>query len=236
MRFTLTLLTALVGTAAAISITSPKKNEEVDLSHSTKVEWTTVNTDPSSFDIYLVKMNSYPPVNKLVGEDVKASDGSFTIQGVTAAEGAGYQINIVSNDPLNSGILAQSQQFNVSDSSASSSSSSSSSSKSSTATETSSSTSSTATSTGKATTTATDASSSTAASTTLSSTAASTHLTSSASTGIASSTGTATSKDKPSASSTASGTTSPSVTLSNSAGALAIPAGSILLGLAALAL
>lgn len=45
------------------------------------------SSDPSSFDIYLVKMNSYPPVNQLVAENVKTSDGSYTIDGLSADSG-----------------------------------------------------------------------------------------------------------------------------------------------------
>ncbi|KAK9561838.1 hypothetical protein V6Z79_004690 [Aspergillus fumigatus] len=112
MRFALTL-TAFVGSVAALSITSPKKDQDVDLSEKTTVEWSSVSSDPSSFDIYLVKMNSYPPVNKLVAENVKTTEGSYTIDGVSADNGSGYQINFVSRDPQNTGILAQSQQFKV---------------------------------------------------------------------------------------------------------------------------
>jgi hypothetical protein len=52
------------------------------------------SSDPSSFDIYLVKMNSYPPVNKLVAENVKTSDGSYTIDGVSVDSGYDYRLRI----------------------------------------------------------------------------------------------------------------------------------------------
>jgi hypothetical protein len=68
-------------------------------------------------------MNSYPPVNQLVAENVKTSDGSYTIDGLSTDNGSGYQVNFVSKDPKNTGILAQSQQFNVESSGSSSSSS-----------------------------------------------------------------------------------------------------------------
>lgn len=38
------------------------------------------SSDPSSFDIYLVNMNGYPNVNKLVAENVKTSDNSYTLK------------------------------------------------------------------------------------------------------------------------------------------------------------
>jgi hypothetical protein len=41
MRFALTL-TAFVGSVAALSITSPKKDQDVDLTEKTTVEWSSV--------------------------------------------------------------------------------------------------------------------------------------------------------------------------------------------------
>ncbi|GIC86052.1 GPI anchored serine-threonine rich family protein [Aspergillus udagawae] len=214
MRFALTL-TALVGSAAALSITSPQKDQDVDLSEKTKVEWSSVSSDPSSFDIYLVKMNSYPPINKLVAENVKTSDGSYTIDGLSADSGSGYQVNFVSKDPKNTGILAQSQQFKVESSGSSTTSDSASS------------------------TTATESSSTASHSSTGTvSTTASTSGTASASTLSTTASGTASKTTSPTAShasSSASGTSTASTT-PNGAGSLSIPAGSLLLGLAVLAL
>ncbi|GIK05450.1 hypothetical protein Aspvir_009560 [Aspergillus viridinutans] len=215
MRFALTL-TALVGSAAALSITSPKKDQDVDLSEKTTVEWSSVSSDPSTFDIYLVKMNSYPPVNKLIAENVKTSDGSYTIDGLSTDSGSGYQVNFVSKDPQNSGILAQSQQFKVESSGSSTTSDSASSN-----TATGSSSTASHSSTG---TVSTIASASGTASASTMSTSAS---------GTASKTASSTASHN--ASSTASGTSTPS-TSPNGAGSLAIPAGSLLLGLAVLAL
>ncbi|EDP53569.1 hypothetical protein KXX16_009189 [Aspergillus fumigatus] len=219
MRFALTL-TAFVGSVAALSITSPKKDQDVDLSEKTTVEWSSVSSDPSSFDIYLVKMNSYPPVNKLVAENVKTSEGSYTIDGVSADNGSGYQINFVSRDPQNTGILAQSQQFKVESSGSSTTSDSTSSASATGSVSTSSSSTGTVSSTASASTTA---SASATASSTLSKSAS----------GTASKTASATGSETSgaSASSTSSPTTTP-----NGAGSLTVPAGSLLLGLVALAL
>ncbi|EYE95128.1 GPI anchored serine-threonine rich family protein, partial [Aspergillus ruber CBS 135680] len=98
----------------ALSITSPEKHDDVDLSKSTTIEWNSVSSDPSSFDIYLVNMNGYPNVNKLVAENVKTSDNSYTLKDLAGIDnGSGFQINFMSNDDKNTGILAQSAQFNV---------------------------------------------------------------------------------------------------------------------------
>ncbi|OJJ30457.1 hypothetical protein ASPWEDRAFT_713709 [Aspergillus wentii DTO 134E9] len=122
MRFTLASIVAFVASAAAVSVTSPTKNEDVDLSNGVTIKWSSVSSDPSSFSIYLVNMNSYPNVDKLIADDVKTSDGSYTIDSLSGIDnGSGFQINLISKDPKNSGILAQSQQFNVESSSSSSS-------------------------------------------------------------------------------------------------------------------
>ncbi|GFF43055.1 UPF0619 GPI-anchored membrane protein AFUA_3G00880 [Aspergillus lentulus] len=223
MRFALTL-TAFVGSVAALSITSPKKDQDVDLSEKTTVEWSSVSSDPSSFDIYLVKMNSYPPVNQLVAENVKTSDGSYTIDGLSADSGSGYQVNFVSKDPKNTGILAQSQQFKVESSGSSSTTSDSASSTTATGSaSTASSSTGTVSSTASASISASASASATASASTLSTSASGTASKTSSPSGSGNNTA--------SASSTSTATTSP-----NGAGSLAIPAGSLLLGLVALAL
>ncbi|KAL2856794.1 Ser-Thr-rich glycosyl-phosphatidyl-inositol-anchored membrane family-domain-containing protein [Aspergillus pseudodeflectus] len=148
----------LAVTAGALQVTEPKKNVEIDPSSSFTVKWDSVSTDPSSFDLYLVNNAVYPPVDKKIATDVDTSDGSYTVDSISGlADGPGYQINLFSNEEHNTGILAQSQQFNVTGSDVSSSSSSSA-----TPTTTSTSTSSTST------TTASSAGSSSAAASTTS--------------------------------------------------------------------
>jgi len=44
------------------------------------------SSDPSSFDIYLVNMNGYPNVNKLVAENVKTSDGSYILKDLAGVD------------------------------------------------------------------------------------------------------------------------------------------------------
>ncbi|KAL3440374.1 Ser-Thr-rich glycosyl-phosphatidyl-inositol-anchored membrane family-domain-containing protein [Aspergillus insuetus] len=160
----------LAVTAGALKVTEPKKNVEIDPSSSFTVKWDSVNTDPTSFDLYLVNNAVYPPVDKKIATDVDTSDGSYTVDSISGlADGPGYQINLFSNEEHNTGILAQSQQFNVTGSDDSSSSSSS-------ATPTTTSTSTSSTSTGTSTTTSTETDSESSSST------ASTSLTTGAST------------------------------------------------------
>lgn len=121
------------------------------------------STDAKSFDLYLVNNAVYPSINKKIASNVETSDGSYTIDSLTGVSAGyeffsiqrlqslssapttchtyfsslirqGYQINLQSDESMNTGILAQSEQFNVTGSTQSSSTSSSSTSSSSTST------------------------------------------------------------------------------------------------------
>ncbi|EAW06582.1 GPI anchored serine-threonine rich family protein [Aspergillus clavatus NRRL 1] len=115
MRF-LTSILALAATAAALTITSPKSMDQVDMSKPVDIEWTAVDSDPKNFTIILVNVQSNPPVSKVLAKDVKSSDEKYTVDGASGIpKSIGYQINFVSTGPMNTGILAQSPQFNVTD-------------------------------------------------------------------------------------------------------------------------
>lgn len=127
-------LLPLAASVGALQVTSPKKGEDVDLSKSFTVKWDAVDTDPSSFDLYIVNNAVYPSVEQKIASDVDSSKGSYDVSGLSdLTNGKGYQINFLSNSAKNSGILAQSQQFNVEGSSESTSTASASESKTTTA-------------------------------------------------------------------------------------------------------
>ncbi|PYH42946.1 GPI anchored serine-threonine rich family protein [Aspergillus saccharolyticus JOP 1030-1] len=162
MRFSYAVL-PLAAIVGALEVTSPTKGEDVDVSKSFTVKWDSVSTDASTFNLYIVNNAVYPTVEQKIASDVETSKGSYTVSGLSGlTNGNGYQINLVSDAAQNSGILAQSQQFDVTgDSSSSSSSSSSASSSTSTASSSSSSSSSSTASTSASTTLTSSASSST---------------------------------------------------------------------------
>ncbi|RHZ62162.1 GPI anchored serine-threonine rich family protein [Aspergillus thermomutatus] len=98
----------------ALTITSPKSMDQVDMSKAVDIEWQAVQSDAQNFSIVLVNMITQPTVNKVIAKDVKASDEKYTVNGVSGIPKAnGYQINFVSTGTMNTGILAQSPQFNV---------------------------------------------------------------------------------------------------------------------------
>lgn len=157
MRFTLALSAlAMAISVGAIEVTEPKEGADIVASSSVDVKWTYVNTDETSLDIYLTNNAVYPPLNKKLATDISTSDGSYTVNVGDIAAGHGYQISLKSDTDNNTGILAQSNQFNVTESASSSTSSSSTESSTSSTTKTTTATSedavSTTTSTGSTTT------------------------------------------------------------------------------------
>ncbi|KAK4186714.1 hypothetical protein QBC35DRAFT_500542 [Podospora australis] len=112
MRASILLFASAV---SAIQITSPTKNSVVDISSGVKVEWTTVSTDPSSAHLFLVNMASgHTPYSKDLGE-IDLSSGSILVSEKDVPEDGAYQFNFQSLKQNNMGILAQSEQFHVSE-------------------------------------------------------------------------------------------------------------------------
>ncbi|KAE8149827.1 Ser-Thr-rich glycosyl-phosphatidyl-inositol-anchored membrane family-domain-containing protein [Aspergillus avenaceus] len=110
--FQIASLVAYAASSVALTINSPKNGDKVDFSKPYKIEWNTVDSDPNNFTINLVGSN--PRVNKEIAKSVKSSDNSYTIKSLWDIKPAnGYQLNFVSADKDNTGILAQSQNFNV---------------------------------------------------------------------------------------------------------------------------
>ncbi|KAJ5383775.1 Cell wall beta-glucan synthesis [Penicillium concentricum] len=113
MRVNIISLVALAATTSALLVTSPRIGEKIDPDMPLTIKWQTVATDPDTFTIELVNQNVYPSTTSVVVEDIESSKGSYTVKAKTFTDvddGKGYQINFISPT---SGILAQSQQFRV---------------------------------------------------------------------------------------------------------------------------
>ncbi|CEO60803.1 hypothetical protein PMG11_05331 [Penicillium brasilianum] len=122
-------LVVFTATTTAILVTYPPKGANIDWSKPVTIKWDSVQTDPSTFDLYLVNQAVNPSVSTLVAADVDTSKGSYTIKAndkdlTNSDSGGGYQIDLKSSS--GDGILAQSQQFKVTDAKAESASASSS--------------------------------------------------------------------------------------------------------------
>ncbi|KAL5357465.1 Ser-Thr-rich glycosyl-phosphatidyl-inositol-anchored membrane family-domain-containing protein [Aspergillus floccosus] len=114
MHFNLASIVAFAASAMALTVTNPAQGDKVDFSKPVDIKWRSVQNDPKNITLELVNMNGQPNVNKQIAEGVKVSDGHYKVDklwGIPVAEG--YQINILSEEERNTGILAQSQQFNV---------------------------------------------------------------------------------------------------------------------------
>ncbi|KAK4215525.1 hypothetical protein QBC37DRAFT_124025 [Rhypophila decipiens] len=112
MRSSVIAAAFLAACAQAIKVTSPTKDQVVDLSAGFKVTFDTVSTDPTSAHLFLVNMaGGGTPFSKDLGEVDLTKPFVVTEEDVPAQKG--YQFNVQSVETHNSGILAQSQQFEV---------------------------------------------------------------------------------------------------------------------------
>ncbi|KAM7190900.1 hypothetical protein V8F33_009211 [Rhypophila sp. PSN 637] len=112
MRSSVIAAAFLAACAQAIKVTSPTKDQVVDLSAGFKVTFDTVSTDPSSAHLFLVNMaGGGTPFSKDLGEVDLTKPFVVTEEDVPAQKG--YQFNVQSVETHNSGILAQSEQFEV---------------------------------------------------------------------------------------------------------------------------
>jgi hypothetical protein len=107
---TILAFAGLIAAAQAILVTSPAKDAKLDFSSTIKVEWTSVNTDPTTFELVLVDQNNMTPIS--ISKGVKSSDHEYTLSNFVANPGT-YKFNFLSEDPMNTGILAQSQTFTI---------------------------------------------------------------------------------------------------------------------------
>ncbi|ODN98061.1 hypothetical protein I350_07703 [Cryptococcus amylolentus CBS 6273] len=158
-----TVLATLLATLAvsnALQVTSPTEDDVWSSSGSQTISWDSVSTDPDTFVIELVESGGQNGVT--IVKNQTSSDGSVTVSYPDGdwPTGTAFQVNLLS---AKSAILAQSDQFNITESDSSSSSSSSESSSSSSSSSASSSSSS-ASSSKASTTSAAVASTSAAAS------------------------------------------------------------------------
>lgn len=104
-------------------VNSPAKGAKIDLSEKNTITWSSVNTDPSTFTLALIDQTTMGSI--VIDSKVTTSDDKFDLSNLVAPPGAKYKFNFLSNDPLNNGILAQSETFEIVKSEKSSSSSSS---------------------------------------------------------------------------------------------------------------
>ena len=105
------VLLALAAPLHALLITSPGPNDVVDPAAGVTVKWTRVSTDALRANLVLTNMASgHTPYTKNLGE-VDLSSGSIVVTQKDVPDDTTYQFNLEKTD--DSGIYAQSQQFEV---------------------------------------------------------------------------------------------------------------------------
>ncbi|KAG8163294.1 hypothetical protein KVR01_006591 [Diaporthe batatas] len=194
-------LLALASGALALKVTSPDSNTIWSTGEKQTIEWESVSSDESSFNIYLSNKATYPPTDVLLASDVQTSAGSIDVDGSKLSTGDSYTINLT-NGTKTEQLYAQSNQFNITEGSSPSSASSTA-----LASSTASSSSTAADSTA-ASSTASAASSSASATGTSSSSSEEASSTASSSSGSSSASGTATGSSSSSSSTSTSAATS----------------------------
>ncbi|KAI9638867.1 uncharacterized protein MKK02DRAFT_41894 [Dioszegia hungarica] len=116
---------SLLTVAAAIRVTSPSSSTVWASGTSAQtITWEAVSSDPTSFTIQLVNQAGFlsnSPVT--IKESQSSSTGSsnsasITYPGGTWPVGTAFQINLVTSTMSNQAILAQSNQFNITNSGA----------------------------------------------------------------------------------------------------------------------
>ncbi|KAE8375714.1 Ser-Thr-rich glycosyl-phosphatidyl-inositol-anchored membrane family-domain-containing protein [Aspergillus bertholletiae] len=114
MRFILACLATFVSSTAAYQISTPASGDKVSIQAGTTITWTAVDTDPLSFDLWLVNMAHWPNYAKMIARGIKRDDRSYPIRGVPDVPlGDGYQFNFVRPNGDVKAPLAQSTQFSV---------------------------------------------------------------------------------------------------------------------------
>jgi len=115
MKFfkTLAAFSALLSASSAYLVLSPVANQTVTKGSPFNVTWSTVDTDPTTFSIYLVNFVTYPPTLVELVEGVPQYDLSYSVTiPCDVASGSGWQINFI-NGTNEYVIYAQSSVFSL---------------------------------------------------------------------------------------------------------------------------
>jgi hypothetical protein len=114
MHTVIPLITALGSLVNAIQITNPVDNSTYAAGSTVTVEWTSVDTDPTNFSLYLWNFVSWPPSYVALAMDVLTSDLSYSVQIPCDTNPEwGYQISGINGTNVYI-IYAQGEKFNVS--------------------------------------------------------------------------------------------------------------------------
>ncbi|KAH1492510.1 hypothetical protein KXX06_002769, partial [Aspergillus fumigatus] len=115
MRSVIPLVVSLGSLAAAINITSPAANITYAAGSTVTVRWTSVDTDPTNFSLYLWNFVSWPPTYVPLALDIPTADLSYSVQIPCDTNPEwGYQISGINGTNVYI-IFAQGDKFTVSE-------------------------------------------------------------------------------------------------------------------------
>lgn len=100
MRF-LSILALAAPLVAAIEFTAPAANSTLTKGSDYELTWTTVDTDPTSFSVYLVNFVTWPPSYVQVASDLETAHGSASVHVPCDTDNSyGYQFNAINGTNL----------------------------------------------------------------------------------------------------------------------------------------
>ena len=110
-----TLAATLLSAVSAFQVTAPTANQTLVKGTDLNVRWTSVDTDPSTFSIYLVNFQTvhWPPTVVSLQQNVQRDAGSATVRiPCSVTSDYGWQINFI-NGTNTYVIYAQSRMFGL---------------------------------------------------------------------------------------------------------------------------
>ncbi|ODN73366.1 hypothetical protein L202_07905 [Cryptococcus amylolentus CBS 6039] len=111
MRSFVALTLAAAAVVQAIQITAPSNSSGWSTSGAQEIKWNSVSTDPSNFTI-TISLPESSDRSDITKENIQTSEGSWQYTPDSALEaGDGYRVSFV----YDGAILAQSEQFSVTD-------------------------------------------------------------------------------------------------------------------------
>ncbi|KUI55655.1 hypothetical protein VP1G_03016 [Cytospora mali] len=105
-----TLIPALV---QGISFTSPASSDVVTKGSDITAKWTSVDTDPEVFSLYIWNFEAWPPYYEGLAYDINTSAGEFTVRIPCHVDnGEGWQLTAINNTNVYV-LYAQTDKFNI---------------------------------------------------------------------------------------------------------------------------
>ncbi|OLN96786.1 hypothetical protein CCHL11_02407 [Colletotrichum chlorophyti] len=114
MRFFAAALALAAPLVSAIEFTSPSLNSTITKGKAYELSWNTVDTDPSTFSVFLVNFVNWPPSYTLLAQDLETASGAASVQVPCSVDSSyGYQFNAINGTNVYV-IYAQTPKFSIS--------------------------------------------------------------------------------------------------------------------------